>query len=74
MCYTHGREELTMRNKQIDDAEHNYTRINSLRLHLDVDIGGFDIELSSMRKQTSIENELQYQICCLDASEIAGWN
>ena len=43
-------------------------------LRLDVDIGGFDIELSSMPKQTSIGNELQYQICCLDASEIASWN
>ena len=46
----------------------------TLGLRLDVDIGGFDIELSSMPKQTSIGNELQYQICCLDASEIASWN
>jgi hypothetical protein len=34
---------------------------------LDVDIGRLDIELSSIPKQASIGNELQYQIRCLDA-------
>jgi hypothetical protein len=41
---------------------------------LDVDIGRLGIEMSSIPKQAGIGNELQYQICCLDADEIVCWN
>ena len=50
------------------------SKVNSLRLCLDVDIGVLGIELVSMPNQTSIDIELQYQSHCLDADEIARWN
>ena len=65
---------MSERVHQITEQQRHERSRNTFRLRLDVDIGGFDIELSSMPKQTSIGNELQYQICCLDASEIASWN
>ena len=46
----------------------------TIRLRLDVDIGGLGIELSSMPNQPSIGIRLQYQSHCLDVDKIGRWN
>ena len=43
----------------------------TLRVRLDVDIGGLGIELVPIPNQTNIGNEMQYQISCLDTNKIS---
>jgi hypothetical protein len=45
-----------------------------LRLCLDVDIGSLDIELVQIPNQVSIDIEIKYQSCCLDADGIIRWH
>jgi hypothetical protein len=45
-----------------------------LCLDVDVDIGSLDIELVQIPNQVSIDIEIKYQSCCLDADGIIRWH
>ena len=54
----------------------SYTQFASqtIRVHLDIYIGGLGIELVPILNQTNIGNGMQYQISCLDTYKIATVN
>jgi hypothetical protein len=59
---------------QMDGSRLLHCSRKKLRLRLDVDIGSLGTELDQIPNQTSIDIELQYQSCCLDADGIIRWH